>query len=304
MIENHKMIPPDFYFMIYKNHMCLSLLQYCELSRTAKGEKHEEECRGLDGVYYIKLACQFAFLTVLSSATRAVVSACIVAAIIAGVVARIVAAIVAGVVAIVVSAGITAIIVAGTGICVKAAAFSECVTKCAACFWLCRRREQIQREWECIKIFAWIYIVLVWCKALFWNTSAQRLYYHIDSTEQFYDREQTQCDIYCNGCAHRCIAGIVTATATVAATATRVVAAARVFQFCGQTNDFTFCNYIRTTIGIATTIIQISSAGNIGFCRTKQCDFHGVRVGSIYAADWAAIRTSKFQSIIEYITQL
>lgn len=148
---------------------------------------------------------------------------------------------------------------------------------------------------------------MVWCKALFWNTSAQRLYYHIDSTEQFYDREQTQCDIYCNGCAHRCIAGIVAATATVAATiaatATRVVVAARVFQFRRQTNDFTFGYNIRTAIGIAAAIIQISCACDIGFCGTKQCDFHGVGVGSVYAADGAAIRASKFQSIIKYITQ-
>ena len=120
-------------------------------------------------------------------------------------------------------------------------AVQRCVSfsKTATRMWFGRWREQIQREWHRIKVFARVCIVVVWCFELFRYTSTQRLYQHIHSTIQFYDGKQAKCDVDSNGCCKSVISAMMMVviatiiTITVARIAVRRMTMRRIFQFCG-----------------------------------------------------------------------
>ena len=76
--------------------------------------------------------------------------------------------------------------------------------KAAAGFRFCGGREHIQREPDVFKITAGVSGDSS-IGTGFRHTSAQRIYHHIDGTEQFYDGEQTDGYIDCHRCAHSCV---------------------------------------------------------------------------------------------------
>ena len=118
-------------------------------------------------------------------------------------------------------------------------------TEPAAAFWFCGRRKHIQRETDIFEVSAGV-TGNRGGGAGFRHASAQRIYHHIDSTEQFYDGKQANGNIDCNRCAHGSIAvrqgnGIAFAGRMMMVMA-GIAAAAGIAQFCLQGNSLAFRN--------------------------------------------------------------
>ena len=142
--------------------------------------------------------------------------------------------------------------------------------KAAAALRFCGRRKHIQREADIFEVSAGV-PGNSGIGAGFRHTSAQRIDYHIHSAEQFYDGEQTDGNIDCHRGTHGCIAvrngNGVTFTAVVVMVMAGVAAVAGIPQICLQGNGLTFCNGEGAAAGIAAAVVQISSGGNVSFCR-------------------------------------
>ena len=178
--------------------------------------------------------------------------------------------------------------------------------KAAAALRFCGRRKHIQREADIFEVSAGV-PGNSGIGAGFRHTSAQRIDYHIHGAEQFYDGEQTDGNIDCHRGTHGCIAvrngNGVTFTAVVVMVMAGVAAVAGIPQICLQGNGLTFCNGEGAAAGIAAAVVQISSGGNVSFCRAEQSYPQVVAVCGRDAADKAAIGPAEFQCIVEHIFQ-
>ena len=141
-----------------------------------------------------------------------------------------------------------------------------------AAFRFCGRGEHIQRETDVFKITAG---VSGDCSRStgFRHTSAQRVYHHVYSTEQFYDGEKPDADIDCNRSPHSCITvrdcDNVTFAGRMMVVMTRITTVAWISQFGLQSHSFAFCNSEWTAVRITAAIIQISCCGYVCFCGAK-----------------------------------
>ena len=141
--------------------------------------------------------------------------------------------------------------------------------KAAAGFRFCGGGEHIQREADIFEVSAGVSGDSS-IGTGFRHTSAQRIYYHIDGTEQFYDGEQTDGNVNRNRRTHGCIAigysDGITFAAIVVMVVAGVTATIRIAQICLQGNGFAFCNGEGAAVGIAAAVVQIGGSGDIGFC--------------------------------------
>ena len=185
----------------------------------------------------------------------------------------------AAVTAIVVPVAITTIVVAVAIVMISVAATAQTIdlavrgtenrAKAAAGFWFCGRGEHIQREPDMFEVSAGV-TGHSSVRTGFRHTSSQRIDYHIDSTEQLYDGEQTDGNVNRNRRTHGCIAigysDGITFAAIVVMVVAGVTATIRIAQICLQGNGFAFCNGERAAVGIAAAVVQIGGSGDIGFC--------------------------------------
>ena len=174
--------------------------------------------------------------------------------------------------------------------------------KAAAALRFCGRRKHIQREADIFEVSAGV-PGNSGIGAGFRHTSAQRIDYHIHSA----DGEQTDGNIDCHRGTHGCIAvrngNGVTFTAVVVMVMAGVAAVAGIPQVCLQGNGLTFCNGEGAAAGIAAAVVQISSGGNVSFCRAEQSYPQVVAVGGRDAANETSIGSPEFQRIVEHIFQ-
>lgn len=191
-----------------------------------------------------------------------------------------------------------AVMIAAEG--VRAIRGAENGPEAAAGFRLSRRGEHIQREADGFKVCTGVCC----CGeggAAFGHTSAQRVDYHIDCAEQFYNGKQSDRNIDSNRCTQ---CHITAAAAAVAITATGIAGTAgRIPQLCLQSDGFAFGNHKRSAAGVTTAVVQIGYGRDICFGGAKQRHPQIIHICGIDCTDETAVCTAEFQYIFKYIFQ-